>query len=212
MLVADLEPRQNSPILYGGTTALATKRNTMSPAEIVHVSNAEQEWLYEHAADGSARFVLGEAGQNPLVCFGINPSTAVPHAPDPTIKRVRKFASDNGFEGWTMLNVYPQIATDPKNIDRDYRHELKSENERHIVRLINERPMTLLASWGGLITSRPYLPELLRDILQLTTDAGCDWVSLGTPTKLGHPRHPLYVRGDVPLRPFDANKYLDAAF
>lgn len=186
----------------------------MAPVEITRPVDGvnNEEWVYEHAVDGTARFVLGEVGQNPLVCFGINPSTAVPHAPDPTIKRVRRFASDNGFDGWTMLNVYPQIATDPKHIDREYRQHLRVENERHIARLVNDRPLTLLAAWGGLITSRPYFPELLRGIVQLTTEAGCDWVLLGEPTKYGHPRHPLYVRGDMPLQPFNAGEYLQASF
>ncbi|WP_188436245.1 DUF1643 domain-containing protein [Microbacterium murale] len=176
------------------------------------IVESEREWLYEHAADGSARFVLGEAGQNPLVCVGINPSTAVPNAPDPTIKRVRRFAADNGYDGWTMLNVYPQIATDPKDIDREHRAHLKAENEQHITRLVSDRPVTLLAAWGGLVTSRPYLPALLRDILEITTAAGCDWVSLGAPTKYGHPRHPLYVRGDTLLQSFDTGEYLRASF
>lgn len=55
-------------------------------------------------------------GENPLVCFGINPSTAVPNALDPTLKRVRRFAAENGYDSWTMLNVYPQIATNPKTL------------------------------------------------------------------------------------------------
>ena len=74
--------------------------------------------------------------------------------------------------------------------------------------MICDRPLTLLAAWGGLVTSRPYLPSLLRDILQLTTRAGCDWVSLGDLTKGGHPRHPLYVRADTPLRAFSVDRYL----
>lgn len=70
----------------------------------------------------------------------------------------------------------------------------------------------MLAAWGGLVTSRPYLPALLRDILEITTAAGCDWVSLGEPTKHGHPRHPLYVRGDALLQPFDMDDYLRTSF
>jgi len=31
-----------------------------------------------------------------------------------------------------MLNVYPQTATDPKNLDSEYHPDLKAENERHI--------------------------------------------------------------------------------
>lgn len=171
-----------------------------------------QQWLYEHTADHSARFVLGVAGTNPLVCFGINPSTAAPNALDRTVTRVSRFAADNGYDGWTMLNVYPQIATDPKDLDREYRPHLKAENERQIAQVIGGRPLTMLAAWGGLITSRSYLPSLLQDILQLTADADCEWVSLARPTKHGHPRHPLYVRADAPFEPFSADRYARESF
>jgi len=167
-------------------------------------------WIYERSSDESARFVLGTVGDNPLVCFGINPSTAKPGALDPTVKRVSRFARDNGFDSWTMLNVYPQIATDPKLMDREYRHELKLENESHVAGILRAGGLTVLAAWGGLITSRPYLRLLLRDIIALSTGTGCAWVSLGSLTKDGHPRHPLYVRSDAGLVPFDVVQYAGA--
>lgn len=143
------------------------------------------------------------------MCFGIHPSTAVPNALDRTIARVSKFAVDNGYDSWVMLNVYPQIATDPKNLDREYDPEIKVENERHITRVIGDRPLTLLAAWGGLIAFRPYLPALLKDILRVSSAVGCDWLSLGDPIKGGHPRHPLYARADTPLQLFRVDRYLE---
>lgn len=169
---------------------------------------AADQWIYERAGDGSSRFVLGTVGLNPLVCFGINPSTAVPNTPDRTVARVHRFAVDNEYDSWAMLNVYPQIATDPKDLDREYRQDLKAENERQIEGIIAGRPLTLLAAWGGLIASRSYLPSLLKDILKLTSVAACNWVSLGDSTKAGHPRHPLYVRAYTPLQPFSVERYL----
>ena len=170
----------------------------------------EQQWIYEHADDGTARFVLGTVGENPLVCFGINPSTAVPGAPDRTVARVTRFAVDNGFDSWMMLNVYPQISTDPKGLHLEHDAVLKAENERHIAEAV-EGKRALLAAWGGLVTSRSYLRALLADILHITDAAGAQWVSLGKPTKDGHPRHPLYVRADTPLAPFDIAGYLAAS-
>lgn len=75
-------------------------------------------WLWERNPEGTARFTLATLGSNPLVCVGINPNTAVPDDLDRTVNRVTGFASSNGFDSWTMLNVYPQIATDPDNILR----------------------------------------------------------------------------------------------
>ena len=172
-------------------------------------STPSPEWIYEPSIDGTARFTLGTAGLNPLVWFGINPSTAVPNALDRTVNRVSKFALANGYDSWTMLNVYPQIATDPRNLHLQYRPDLKAENELHIGRVMKNRPRTIVAAWGDLIESRPYLAPLLRDIFQLTSAANCKWVSVGDLTKRGNPRHPLYRRGDTPLLHFDMDRYLN---
>ena len=64
------------------------------------------------------RYVLGRVGRHPLVCIGINPSTAQPGALDPTLKSVERLANANGFDSWIMFNVYPQRATDPNDMDR----------------------------------------------------------------------------------------------
>ncbi|WEG08609.1 DUF1643 domain-containing protein [Microbacterium horticulturae] len=166
-------------------------------------------WIYEHSADGTARFVLGTVGSNPLVCFGINPSTAKPGALDNTVKRVEKFATRNGYDSWTMLNVYPQISTDPQGLHMEYLPELKVENERHISEMIRGRT-TLLAAWGNVITKRPYLRVLLYDIVQMTAAAGCRWLSLGELTTSGNPWHPLYRSGITALTAFDMDAYLAA--
>lgn len=65
----------------------------------------DTQWIYAPSDDDSARFVLGTEGQKPLVCFGINPSTAVPGNLDPTVTRVRNIAAQNQFDSWLMLNV-----------------------------------------------------------------------------------------------------------
>ncbi|POH71552.1 hypothetical protein C3B59_00005 [Cryobacterium zongtaii] len=68
------------------------------------------QWLYEHTADNSARFVLGTLNANPLVCFGVNPSTAEPNRLDRTVDAVRRVATLNGFDSFVMLNVCARRA------------------------------------------------------------------------------------------------------
>lgn len=165
-----------------------------------------EQWIYEPSADGCSRFVLGVVGTNPLVCFGINPSTARPGALDPTVTRVKNFASAHGYDGWTMLNVYPQISTDPAGMHCKYDPQLKAANEQHIAKAIQGR-RTLLAAWGGNMTRRPYLSELLRDILKLTDASGAQWLSLGKPLQDGHPAHPSRLANATPLVPFDMGSY-----
>lgn len=70
------------------------------------------------------RYVLGEQfdtdKRNVLICIGINPSMAMPNFLDPTLRRVQDYAKRSGEYGaWYMLNVYPQRATNPNNMDTD---------------------------------------------------------------------------------------------
>ena len=47
-------------------------------------------WYYEPHTYQPYRYVLGRVGRRPLVCIGINPSTAQPGALDPTLKSVER--------------------------------------------------------------------------------------------------------------------------
>ena len=165
-------------------------------------------WLWERSVDDAARFVLATPGQNPLVCFGINPSTATPYKLDPTVTRVSKFAEGSHFDSWAMLNVYPQISTDPKGLHQEVDLQLKEENEQRIANFINGRPLTILAAWGNLIGSRNFLMGSIRDIVKLPELHACRWVMLGSATQANHPRHPLYVKRDTLLMDFDVHAYL----
>ena len=55
-------------------------------------------WYYEPHTYQSYRYVLGRVGKHPLVCIGINPSTAQPGALDPTLKSVERLAAANGLD------------------------------------------------------------------------------------------------------------------
>jgi hypothetical protein len=165
------------------------------------------KWLYERTPDNSARFVLGVDGANPLVCFGLNPSTAVPGKLDQTVTRVQEVSRRNGFDGFIMLNVYPRRDTVPKDLPDAFELALKEENERHIAATLSARPLTVYAAWGGIIATKTYLQPLLRDILDLPDVSSSQWVRRGELAKGVHPRHPLYVSYDQPLIPFDAAAY-----
>ena len=170
-------------------------------------SEKPMKWLYEHNADNTARYILGTAGENPLICFGINPSTAEPNKLDPTVNSVSRVAAANGHDSFVMLNVYPQRATNPNDLHKECCRALKAENERQIAALINGKPLTLWAAWGGLINKRPYLLPLVQSIVTLPELGNCKWASRGKPTKDGHPHHPLYVKKETPLVVFDMSLY-----
>ena len=79
------------------------------------------EMLYQ--GDDKRRFVLGEVtGNNPLICFGINPSKAKiadsKLQTDRTIAKIRHIVDIEKYDGWIMLNLYAQVTSDPNNLDK----------------------------------------------------------------------------------------------
>ena len=151
-------------------------------------------WYYEPHTYQPYRYVLGRVGRHPLVCIGINPSTAQPGALDPTLKSVERLANANDFDSWIMFNVYPQRATDPNDMDRVPDRALCDENLRWLQAVLAQTEPTMWAAWGTLIEKRDYLPGLMREMVALTREKNIPWVTFGKRSKKGHPHHPLYRR------------------
>ena len=62
-------------------------------------------WLYVPPFYCEYRYILATRGQRPLICVGINPSTAAPDDLDNTLKSVEREALHNGFDSFVMFNV-----------------------------------------------------------------------------------------------------------
>ena len=152
-----------------------------------------------YLGDDTERFILGESGANPIICFGINPSTANDIKYDPTILKIRKIASENNCDGWVMLNLYPQRATNPNDMHKKADNDLKIKNYEVIRSVFNIYPNALtLASWGNAIEKRKYLKDCLKEILAIAPDR--KWVCRGKLTVKGNPRHQLYVPDNTKLQ------------
>ncbi len=168
-----------------------------------------EKWLYAPNFYSEYRYILGTRGKNPLICVGINPSTARPDALDNTLKSVERIALGNGFDSFIMFNVYAQRATSPDDMERNCNPALHRENLEafRYVLSISDKP-AVWAAWGAIIEKRRYLPDCVRDMLQAGEEFGAQWYCAGAITKKGHPHHPLYLRKDEKLKPFDVQAYL----
>ena len=155
-------------------------------------------WYYEPHTYQPYRYVLGRVGRHPLVCIGINPSTAQPGALDPTLKSVERLANANDFDSWVMDRVPDRALCD--------------ENLRWLQAVLAQTEPTMWAAWGTLIEKRDYLPGLMREMVALTREKNIPWVTFGKRSKKGHPHHPLYLRKDSTPEPFDVENYLDTCF
>ena len=166
-------------------------------------------WLYVPNIYSEYRYILGTRGRKPLICVGINPSTAAPDALDPTLQSAQRIALSNGYDSFLMFNVYAQRATDPDDMEPSLNSSLHEENQKAFSYLLSLSEVPAVwAAWGNIIEKRPYLMDCVRDFAALAERAGAAWYTAGPPLKSGHPHHPLYLRRDTPLQPFDIAGYL----
>ena len=195
-------------------TADTTEIEVLSFEEALASSVASDEynvetWLYAPNFYSEYRYILGTRGKNPLICVGINPSTAKPDALDNTLKSVQRIADGNGFDSFLMFNVYAQRATRPDDMEKQCNLRLHEENMkafRHLLS-IGEKP-AVWAAWGAIIEKRKYLPACVADMLSISREYDAQWLCAGPISKKGHPHHPLYLRKDEKLKPFDTESYL----
>ena len=169
------------------------------------------KWIYVPNFYSEYRYILGTRGQKPLICVGINPSTAAPDALDNTLKSVERVALHNGYDSFLMFNVYAQRATNPDDMELTYNQALHRENMRafdYMLSLDRDGCPAVWAAWGTIIEKRDYLPACVRNMIDLGRARGARWFSAGRRSKKGHPHHPLYLRRDSPLEPFDVELYL----
>ncbi len=170
-----------------------------------------EKWLYVPDFYADYRYILGTRGMKPLICIGINPSTAEPGNLDPTLKSVERIAAANGFDSFIMFNVYAQRATRPQDMEREMNPALHRENMaafEYVLAHGGESP-AVWAAWGNIIETRGYLKDCLIDMLDLGRKYGAVWYTAGPRSKRGHPHHPLYLKKDSALDLFDPAAYCE---
>ena len=197
-----------------GTTAeleLVTFADALAAANTPSAEYDIEKWLYAPNFYSEYRYILGTRGRKPLICIGINPSTAKPGALDNTLKSVERIALGNGFDSFMMFNVYAQRATNPDAMEKQCNPALHRENLEAFRYVLSISPNPAVwAAWGTIIEKRAYLPRCLRDMLEVGQRYGANWYCAGAVSRKGHPHHPLYLRKDEKLKPFDVKSYLAA--
>ena len=124
--------------------------------------------------------------QGPWVMFiGLNPSTADERLNDPTVRRCIGFAVKWGYGGMFMCNVFTLVSTDPKKLNIETPIAMGASLA---MRVIRSRCREAVAGWGNLITQVRQGEDRVERIKQDLSPLHC----LGM-TKLGHPKHPLYL-------------------
>lgn len=164
-------------------------------------------WIYVNSSNNRSRYLLGEKGDNPLVCIGVNPSTAKPGELDNTMRVVKSRATSLGYDSWLMINLYPQRSTDPNGLHKRINLDIHRENLKVIKETIGYNNYDIWAAWGALIEKRKYLKRCLRDIITVLGD-NTKIFTIGNRSVKGHPHHPLYLKKELGMDPFNINKYI----
>jgi hypothetical protein len=168
-----------------------------------------EKWLYVPDFYTEYRYILATRGQKPLICIGINPSTAAPDNLDNTLKSVQRIALGNGFDSFVMFNVYAQRATRPQDMEKTLNATLHRENMAafdYILAHSGPQP-AVWAAWGSIIEMRDYLKDCVLDMIDIGRRYNAQWYTAGARSKKGHPHHPLYLKKDSGLDEFDVAAY-----
>jgi len=132
--------------------------------------------------------------QGPAVLFiGLNPSTADALQDDPTIRRCIRFAKAWGYRALYMANLFAFRATDPRDM-KAVVDPVGPDNDGWLWQLAYDADL-VVAAWGAHGEHRDRAAAVAR---RLAKRLHC----LGR-TTAGHPRHPLYVRRDARLEPWE---------
>lgn len=166
-------------------------------------------WLYVPPEYLDYRYILGTRGDHPLVVVGINPSTAAPDALDHTLQSANRIAKANGYDSFLFYNVYAQRATLPTDMEPTLNAALQAENLKAFEYLCKQScPPHIWAAWGTIVEQREYLMDCMKDLYHIGERYQATWFKAGALSKAGHPHHPLYLKSNTPLEPFDLLQYI----
>jgi hypothetical protein len=145
-----------------------------------------------------------ESDARTLTWVMLNPSTADQHVDDPTIRRVKAFTARLGYARLYVVNLYALRATAPADLWKAD-DPIGPDNDlilRQAIFLAAYSRTPIVAAWGA--HARPErVAEFMRFVRE--TRAMSPLSCLGT-TNSGAPRHPLYLRADAPLVPWEASR------
>lgn len=151
------------------------------------------------SADGLYRYrldrVFADIGPPPLVFCMLNPSKAGAENNDPTIRRCIGFAKREGSRGLIVVNLYAYRSTDPDILWKSF-NPVGPDNYIHLQQ-VSRLAGRVICAWGTKAQ-----PEIANTNISIFKSMGANLMCLGV-NKDGSPKHPLYVKGDQPLIPFD---------
>lgn len=126
---------------------------------------------------------------------GLNPSTADETLDDPTIRRCRRFAADWGFRGIVMINAFAFRSTYPCALSTVSDPVGYSNDDA--IRRVAANCGAVVCCWGnhGSYLNRGH------SVRRMLRRGGLSVSHMGL-TKIGQPKHPLYLLATTERQPW----------
>lgn len=165
--------------------------------------------IYSNDHEDSWRFTLGRSGLRKVIVIGLNPSTATQERSDTTVAKVDGAATQHGFDGFVMTNLYPVRSTNFNNLPHDVNNAAYLENINHIEAIVSAEPSPVIwAAWGESVSARSYFVAAIAELHARLQRHAPSWQNFGPLTNSGHPRHPSRLRYAWSFSQFDMKQYV----
>ncbi len=132
-----------------------------------------------------------------LMWIGLNPSTADERTLDPTLRRVWRYSTDWGFDGFVMTNLFGFRATFPS--DMKLQDDPVGPDNDYWLRTYAERSERVMCCWGAHGVYR----DRSQTVVAMLNDAGMA-AKLRCLVRVanGEPGHPLRLRASLQPIPY----------
>lgn len=141
------------------------------------------------------------SGTRVLGVVMVNPSTADAREDDPTIRKVRGFATRLGYSRFVVANLFAFRATNVRDLGNAL-DPIGPDNDAHIEAVLRECD-EVLAAWGPLAKLPRELRRRWLAVGAMAQDVGKPLLCLGTALD-GQPRHPLMLSYETPVEEWRA--------
>jgi hypothetical protein len=138
------------------------------------------------------RFLIGKNGDRPLVAFCMNPSAAKDDTSDRTVNQVIRASEKLKYDGWFVVNIYPERATNAAKLGK-FDEKLAKENVSVIEKfLLSKNIKEVWGAWGDLKYDPLRKGKIM--VLEMLKKHNIKIFHFGDTTKSGDPRHPLCLK------------------
>ena len=155
--------------------------------------------------DENCRYLIGTVGTKPLICIGLNPSSATPLKIDRTFRRLQDIAKLNDFDSIIVFNLYPFLNSETYK-KSSIINEQEKINFQVISDIIQELSISMklkvLFCWGDNIKNYENYKYNRRKMCQILENFSNDIYCLKR-TKENNPISPIFMKTNTTLQNFE---------